>query len=606
MRLFSPLAANLLLIVGAVGLGGLLRPLFPRTWGRLDRLATIVLGGLGLLGTLLFLIGLLRFSRAVILSILIACVLLGFVCVRQEARGLRREFSLTGIPILPASVIALVLITTFLGGIAEPVGDIKLDAISYHFLGPSIWLRDAVIHPLPDEAHASFPAIVETLFAALMAVGGTRGPELFAFLSLSLLLVVTFGLARRMELNSRDAWWAVALVATMPVVYRGAYGGFNDAILAGFCLLTLRFALDAVEWKDYALAGIFAGLAMGTKYTAIISFGLILGCAVLKIYLTFTKEFGKRFGHLLLFIFLAAAIAAPWYLRNWWALGSPIYPPPPVLLRFFTVKYMSPESIQALAALIRKEGDGMGHNFSSFLLLPIHFTYHPANFLNGAGGVGLALLALTPFGIWMFRRELFVKVLLIFIFLQTVAWFVTEQEARFLIHLYVIFAIFTILGWRYATVNAPRFGPLLSGVAVACSILYGAFMIVSSRVDDVHAAISSNFERQRITREVPFLETFTYLNNDPEVRKVLVVAPRFPTFYLHKNYLKPIGRYGEESIPGAVDTPALLQNSSSLGITHVVDVRVDGNDFQIQQKPTNLTLVLEREDQRVYRVIVTR
>jgi hypothetical protein len=96
------------------------------------------------------------------------------------------------------------------------------------------------------------------------------------------------------------------------------------------------------------------------------------------------------------------------------------------------------------------------------------------------------------------------------------------------------------------------------------------------------------------------------LNDNPEVRKVLVLAPRFPTFYLQKNYLKPVGRYGEESFPGAADTRALLQNSNSMGITHVVDVRVDDNDFQIQQKPPNLTLVLEREDQRVYRVMVTR
>ena len=600
MRFLYPLAANLLLLVASFGVGNLLRPLFPQTLGKLDRLAATALGGLGILGTLLFLIGLLRFSRSVILGALIVAAVFGVAAILREVKAPDSHFSLSGVLVLPAMAVALILVITFVGGFAEPVGDIKLDAISYHFLGPRVWLRDAVIHPLPDEAHASFPAVVETLFAALTSVGGTRAPELFAVIALSLLLVVAFGFALRMGLDSRGAWWTVALVGTMPVVYRGSYGGFNDAVVAGLCLLALRFALDAVEPKDYALAGIFAGLAMGSKYTAIIAFLLIAGCVFLNIFRGGDQKPGKIQG-LLVFFCSAAVVASPWYLRNWLVLGSPIYPPPPVLLRFFTVKYMSPEAIHALAALVRKEGDGMGRSLSSFLLLPVHLTYHPANFLNGAGGVGVALLALAPFGMWMLRRERSPQILLLFGFLQTVAWFLTEQEARFLIHLYVILAIFASWGWRYVTVNAPRFGPLLSGVAVACSILYGSFMIVSSRLDDVHAAISSNFERQRMAREVPFLESFAYLNGNPEVGKVLVVAPRFPTFYLKKSYLKPVGRYGEESLPG-VATHRLLENLAAFGITHVIDVRVDDKDFQLQGKTGNLALVFEKEDQRIYRV----
>lgn len=72
----------------------------------------------------------------------------------------------------------------------------------------------------------------------------------------------------------------------------------------------------------------------------------------------------------------------------------------------------------------------------------------------------------------------------------------------------------------------------------------------------------------RRSREVPFLKSIAYLNSDPSVAKVLVLAPRFPTFYLLKNYQKPVGRWGEESMPNARDTQVLLQNVSSFGITH--------------------------------------
>ncbi len=244
----------------------------------------------------------------------------------------------------------------------------------------------------------------------------------------------------------------------------------------------------------------------------------------------------------------------------------------------------------------------MGHSLSSFLLLPFNFTFHPANFLNGPGGVGVSLLALAPFGILSRLRDPYVGALGLFSFLEVLGWFVTEQEARFLIHIYILLAIFAVWGWRYVAAKAPRFGPLLSGLAIACSILYGVLMIVSSRVDDLHAAVSPNFEQQRISREVPFLESIAHLNSDPAVKKILVLAPRFPTFYLQKSYLKPVGRFGEESFSGASDVVNVLQDPASFGITHVLDVRIDDNDFKISKKLGNLALVFENADQRIYRV----
>jgi hypothetical protein len=606
MRFFPPLAANFLLVLAAFGFGGLLRFLLPSASAKVDRIATILLGGLGLIGTLLFLIGMLKFSTAIILAVLLIGAAAGLFVLARELRSSAPPVALSQVPILPASVIALVLLVTFVGGLAEPVGDIRWDHISYHFLCPRVWLRDARIHPLLDEAHSSFPATVEVLYASVMSVGGTRAPEFFSFPSLAALLLVAFGLARRMGLDANGAWWAVALVAAMPVIHRGSFGGFNDAILAGFFLLALRGILDANTPRDYALAGIFAGLAMATKYTGIIVFLLAILCALVIKFAAQSPHERRRtlLPGLFLFATCAVLLASPWYIRNWLVLGSPIYPPPPALLHFFTPKFMPPQAIQSLAAHVHMEGEGMGRSLSSFLLLPFHFTYHPALFLNGVGGVGIDLLALVPFGIWARRRELFAKVLLLFVFLQTVVWFRTEQEARFLMHVYVILAVFAIYGWRYVCAKAPRGGPLLSSLAVASSVSYGLYMIATYRIDDLRAALSSNFERQRIAREVPFLDSFAYLNDDPQVSRILVLAPHFPTFYLRKSYLKPVGRYGEESIPDARDTAKLLQNLSAYGITHVIDVRSDDDAFQLHATPPNLALVLSRDDQHIYRVVV--
>ena len=603
MRLLLPIAANLILIAAAFGIGNLLRLLFPSPFSRIDRFATILLGGLGLLGTLLFLIGMIHFSLSLVLIILLPCALFGVNSLRKELKESVSQLRLSKLPRIPSLVIGLLLIVTLIGGLAEPVGDIKMDAIAYHFLGPRVWIRDTQIRPLPDECLTAFPANVEILYAALMAIGGARAPELFAFFSTGLLLLVAYGFALRLGLDSRGAWWTVALIATMPVVYRGAYGGFVDAIFSSFVLVSLRFALDAEESREYVLAGIFAGLAMGTKYTGIPAFVLILTAAIALTCVRQSTAPAKLLDRFVVLVATAVLVASPWYLRNWITLGSPIYPPPPALLRFFHIKYMSAQAINALAVLIRKEGLGMGHGLSSFFLLPFNFTFHPANFLNGPGGVGVALLTLAPFGVLLKWRDPFVGALGLFSFMEVLGWFVTEQDARFLIHIYILLAVFAIWGWRAVIAISPRFGRLLAGAAVACSILYGLALIVPARAADLHAALSPGFERQRKFQEIPYLVSFEYLNSRATVKKVLILEPRVATFYLRKEYLKPVGRFAERTIPEGNDFLPLADKLHIYRITHILDVRLDNNDFRIPPGQPNLQLVFEREDQRIYRVL---
>ena len=170
---------------------------------------------------------------------------------------------------------------TAVGGLALPTGDMNDDAIAYHYLGPRVWLREGVIRPVPDEIQTSFPVVVETQYAALMSLGGLRAPEFFAVIALLCLLLMTGSLAIRLGLDSTGAWWAAALVATMPAVYRGAYGGFLDALLASFVLAAARMAYDAERPGHFALFGIFCGIAMGTKYQGIVAWGLLVASSFL-------------------------------------------------------------------------------------------------------------------------------------------------------------------------------------------------------------------------------------------------------------------------------------------------------------------------------------
>jgi len=602
MQMLSAILANVLLFTAAMGFGSVLRRFFPENFSRIDCFALMLLGGLGLLGTLLFDIGQVWFSRTTILLILSLGVLLALDWLLRTRRSLGSRVPRARWPVIPGLVVGGVLLVTAVGGLAEPTGDIKMDAIAYHFLGPKVWLRNRVIRPVIDESYTAFPATVETQYAALMAFGGQRAPEFFAVIALFSMLIVSGALSLRSGLHPRDAWWVAALVVTMPVLYRGAYGGFIDVVYSGFVLAAARVGFDVKTPRHYVLFGIFSGFAVGTKYTGLIAGTLLMACVFIIAISVHKQNAVKTLQYLCITCVAACIVAAPWYLRNWILLGCPIYPPPPVLLRFFHVRYLPPEALQSLLERVSSEWQGMGKGPLNFLLLPFHLTFYPANFLNGAGGIGLAPLALAPLGILACRANWFARALGLFALLQTAAWFVTAQEARFLIHVYAILAIFAVWGWKYAVRTASRFGRVLAELTVACSILYGSFMIASARAEDVHAALSKPFAQKRRLEEVPFASSFDYLNNEVSVQRVLILDPHVPPYFCEKDYLKPVGRRGELALPEANNLPLLLSELPRLQVSHVLDVRWDNSAFRIPDHPRGLTLVFDLDDQRIYRV----
>lgn len=600
MKGFAVLA-NAFLTIAALSLGSLLARWIPPRFSRLDRLSLSLLGGIGLLGTLLFCVGQIRFTRSVILLVLCSCVLLGFRTFTRVARSWWPSPSPVAWPILPAAIVISVLAVSAVAGLSLPVGDMNNDSIAYHYLGPSVWLRQGIIRPVADEVLTYFPVLVETQYAALISLGGDRAPGFFAMVSLGALCLVAACLGIRLELGAVGAWWVAALVAAMPAVYAGAAGGMVDALFAAFVLCAARIAFDAERPRDFALFGMFCGFAAATKYTGIISAAILIFCVVVVRLWTGRRSAGNFLGAIAISSTIALLFASPFYLRNWILYGCPIYPPPPALLHFFRPKNISPVIMQRLVTNVVETGAGMGRGVKHFLLLPFNLTYHTANF-RGAGGIGLVPWALAPFGLISRWREPFSSGIALFAVLQLTSWFMTAQVSRYLIASYVIAAILGVLGWQSVAASRRRSGIVLCSIVLAVSVSYGLFMILSGQQDDLHAALSRKFEDARTLRETSWAESFRYLNNDPSVTKVLILDENVAPYFLKMDYVKPFGRWGERTVPDVAGPSDLLSVLPRLHVTHVLDVRFPGGSFMLPEHPPGLMPAFERGNQIVYRV----
>jgi hypothetical protein len=360
MRLLPAIFANLVLFAAALGYGSVLGRLFPRTFLPIDRFAFTLLGGLGILGTVLFCVGQFWFSGSAISVILLLGLALLVTPAARVFRERRAILSSISFPPLPAAIVAVVLLVTAIGGLALPTGDMNHDSIAYHFLGPKVWLRDRLIRPAPDEILTSFPAAVETQYAALIFLGGQRAPRFFALISLMSILVVAAGLARRMGLDHSGAWWTAALIVTMPAVYSGAYSGFVDVPFAAFVLAAARIAFDAETPGHYVLFGLFCGIAMATKYTGLVAVVLLVLSLFVNLVFLRRNTSSVALRHLGISCAFAVGVALPFYLRNWFVLGSPIVPPPPLLSKFVHVRYFSPEAARQFQAYIFERGKELG------------------------------------------------------------------------------------------------------------------------------------------------------------------------------------------------------------------------------------------------------
>jgi hypothetical protein len=127
-------------------------------------------------------------------------------------------------------------------------------------------------------------------------------------------------------------------------------------------------------------------------------------------------------------------------------------------------------------------------------------------------------------------------------------------------------------------------------------------MICVARADDLHAALSRPYEERRKKAEIPFLESISYLNREPSATQILVLPPFVATYYLHKDYVKPIGRWGERTFSQSASWEQIVADPR-LRITHVLDASLADAPLQLGAATAQLRLVYKSAGQRVYAVI---
>jgi 4-amino-4-deoxy-L-arabinose transferase-like glycosyltransferase len=214
------------------------------------------------------------------------------------------------------------------------VPPVSRDALTHHLAVPKLWVEGGGIHERPDILFSYYPQLLDVLYMAPVALGHDIVAKYlhFTFALLTALLIFLF-VRRRIG----PAWAALSglFFLTLPLIVKLSVTVYVDL---GLIFFTTAALFSAAIWLEdtgrtrwLVLAAVCSGLALGTKYNALVSF-LVLSLLLPFFYLLRFRRDNPhaeqlnavKFG--VLFVAISLLVFSPWLIRNYSLTGNPIYP----------------------------------------------------------------------------------------------------------------------------------------------------------------------------------------------------------------------------------------------------------------------------------------
>jgi hypothetical protein len=204
------------------------------------------------------------------------------------------------------------------------------DSLVYHMprIGYYLQFRSLDSYPTMIPRQVFYPANAEILI--LWSVAFLRSDRLanaVQLLAWVVTAVAVYGLGRAVGLQASASLLGAGLFALLPQAVLQTGSAHNDLVVTSFLAASLLFLLQAARAPRpttlLVLAGAAAGLALGTKATALL--------AVPGLLIAFLLLFGRRLDRRLLPGLLIGGLTAVllgsyFYVQNWFVYGSPLGP----------------------------------------------------------------------------------------------------------------------------------------------------------------------------------------------------------------------------------------------------------------------------------------
>jgi hypothetical protein len=410
------------------------------------------------------------------------------------------------------------------------------DALAYHLAFPRIYLQAGGMVEIPFMHQSYFPPLLDMLYLLGLWLSGESCAKVFHWWMAVLMVVGTGAFVRR--LGGQSLWSALLLMGTPVIMWQSfsAYIDLSSALYIGLGVFALYGAMgetSAGEKHWLWLAAGMMGFALATKYTALLSWGL---WGVMALLWCWRKRWWAGMRLIGIAALLALAIGSPWYLRNWYWTGNPVYP---FAYEIFGGENWSRE--QAMAYRGDQLKFGMGREPAQLLMLPWNLTAHPLRFADPIGAaVGEQVYLLPTIGMgYLATLGLIVGTglapgmgwLMALTALNTLGWFYLMQQVRYLIVVLPLLAAGgTVWGHRASIWLRLLYTALLTVQAVYTLWLFG-----SSYLSLLPLALRDR--DAYLERRLQIYPAIRFLNRETPADAGVILLDETRGYYLNRPYM---------------------------------------------------------------------
>jgi hypothetical protein len=455
--------------------------------------------------------------RSVYLPVFVAAAAVGVVTLARRTRSAARPRLRTWRPWELALLCLLVAYVALdLLSVSAPIS--SPDALLYHAADPELFAKSHRIFAVPWNSSSYEPFSVEMLvlngFMLWNSVQGAFAPLLLALVALAAVM----GFAHRIA-GRRGALLAGAIFFAQPFMVWETTSVFIESGIALAVALAGWNAFRFVRLSERSalvLAGVFAGGAAGMKYVGL--FAALTISAVVAARLA-----GRmRPRHAFAFALPAVAVALPWYVKNTALTGNPFYP------HLFG-------GLNAAAAgelTSTMQTFGRGHSALDFALLPATLLVDGKPF-DGGQYLSPLFLLFAPLALFLRTRS---AVVLVWagVLLYVVLWFVTSQQARFLVPLMPVLAVLGALG-ALALAREGRLGRFVAVVATTVALFVGLGASTVYAAQFAPVVLGTESKQRFLFEKVSNYQGVEWLNRNLGERN-RVVTDIWALFYLRMPY----------------------------------------------------------------------
>jgi 4-amino-4-deoxy-L-arabinose transferase-like glycosyltransferase len=238
-----------------------------------------------------------------------------------------------------AGLITVLIVSIILLSSVPPV---SRDALTHHLAVPKLYLNHGGMYEIPSVIFSYYPMNLELLYLIPLYFGNDIVPKYIHFVFALLTAFLVHGYLKK-RTNTLFALFGALFFLSIPVIVKLSITVYVDLGLIFFSTASLIFLFkwieDEFKLKHLVVSAVFCGLALGTKYNALIVF-FLLSMFVMFAYSRISSNEGNQpdpirkssqvslkallFG--VLYIFIVLLVFSPWMIRNYVWTKNPVYP----------------------------------------------------------------------------------------------------------------------------------------------------------------------------------------------------------------------------------------------------------------------------------------